>query len=118
LLQQRTDAERIYNEALRDPQNDATNDDANIEQINQRLYNAQQQMIRAAEAYRDALSIDNNATEQDKQASRDYVNHIDRLQNPDSYGGRRSRSSAKKSASRRKPRSAKKRTTRRYRRRT
>lgn len=72
-------------------------------------------MIVAAEAYRDALAIDNNATEQDKQASRDYVYHIDRLQDPNSNGGRRPRSSAKKHASRRKPRSAKKRATRRYR---
>ena len=116
LLQERINAERTYNDTLRDPQNDATNDDANIEQINRRLYDSQQLLINAANAYRDALVNDNNASEQDKQASRDYVNQIDRLPNPNSSGGRR-RSSAKKHASHRKPRSTKKRATRRYRRR-
>jgi hypothetical protein len=122
LLEQRRAAESAYNQALRDPGNDATIEDANVEQIQRTLYNLQVQWINAANAYRDALASDNNATQQEKQSSRDYVNNIDLLPKPENMdGGRRRRSSsarkssAKKRASRRKPRSTKKRASRRYR---
>ena len=125
LLEARGIAETAYNEAQNAPEN-AMDNDIDEDQGNaiiQRLYDAQQPWIQAAEAYRDAIQIDNNATEDEKQQARDYVGHIDRVQPPPApapvVGGRRRHSSSsRKSTLRRRgtTRSTKKRGTRRQRR--
>ena len=80
-------------------------------QIHQMLYNANRAWYNAAEAYRDAIQLDNNATADAKQEAMDYVNRFVSMPEPEPVGGgrRRRSSTPSKSSSSRRRRSTKRR---------